>query len=58
MEANNLEYFKDGGDTRIRQKPGPKNSLGLVKFLFPNAFNIYLHDTPDSSLFASAAFAC
>lgn len=52
MEANDLEYFKDGGDTRIRQKPGPKNSLGLVKFLFPNAFNIYLHDTPDSALFA------
>lgn len=52
MEANNLEYFKDGGVTRIRQRPGPKNSLGLVKFLFPNAFNIYLHDTPDGALFA------
>ncbi|QJR37869.1 L,D-transpeptidase family protein [Gemmatimonas groenlandica] len=52
MEANDLEYFKDGGETRIRQKPGPKNSLGLVKFLFPNAFNIYLHDTPDDALFA------
>lgn len=52
MEANDLEYFKDGGETRIRQKPGPKNSLGLVKFLFPNAFNIYLHDTPDGALFA------
>ncbi|WP_310569672.1 L,D-transpeptidase family protein [Gemmatimonas sp.] len=52
MDANDLEYFKDGGETRIRQKPGPKNSLGLVKFLFPNAFNIYLHDTPDDALFA------
>lgn len=52
MEANDLEYFKDGSDTRIRQKPGPKNSLGLVKFLFPNTFNIYLHDTPDDALFA------
>ena len=52
METNDLEYFKDGGETRIRQKPGPKNSLGLVKFLFPNAFNIYLHDTPDDALFA------
>ncbi len=52
MEANDLEYFKDGGETRIRQKPGPKNSLGLVKFLFPNAFNIYLHDTPDDALFS------
>jgi murein L,D-transpeptidase YcbB/YkuD len=51
MEANNLEYYQDGNETRIRQKPGPKNSLGLVKFLFPNSFNIYLHDTPQDDLF-------
>ncbi|MFI5257347.1 MAG: murein L,D-transpeptidase [Gemmatimonadales bacterium] len=51
MEQENLEYYKDGGATRIRQKPGPKNSLGLVKFLFPNDFNIYLHDTPAKELF-------
>jgi murein L,D-transpeptidase YcbB/YkuD len=51
MAANNLEYWKDGGVTRIRQKPGPENSLGLVKFLFPNDFNIYLHDTPQKELF-------
>ncbi|HEX6334381.1 MAG TPA: L,D-transpeptidase family protein [Flavisolibacter sp.] len=35
----------------IRQKPGPKNSLGLVKFVFPNSHNIYFHDTPAKSLF-------
>lgn len=35
----------------VRQKPGPGNSLGLVKFLFPNSYNIYLHDTPSKSLF-------
>jgi murein L,D-transpeptidase YcbB/YkuD len=35
----------------IRQKPGLSNSLGLVKFLFPNSYNIYLHDTPSKSLF-------
>lgn len=35
----------------IRQRPGPKNSLGLVKFLFPNEFNVYLHDTPYDALF-------
>ncbi len=51
MAAENLEYYKDGGKTRIRQKPGPKNSLGYVKFLFPNDFNIYLHDTPNHELF-------
>jgi murein L,D-transpeptidase YcbB/YkuD len=36
----------------IRQRPGPKNSLGLVKFLFPNEFNVYLHDTPFDKLFS------
>jgi L,D-transpeptidase YcbB len=51
MAAENLEYYKDGGATRIRQKPGPANSLGFVKFLFPNDFNIYLHDTPNRELF-------
>jgi murein L,D-transpeptidase YcbB/YkuD len=35
----------------IRQKPGMSNSLGLVKFLFPNSYSIYLHDTPSKSLF-------
>ena len=51
MERNDLEYWNENGATRIRQKPGPKNSLGLVKFLFPNDFNIYLHDTPERGLF-------
>ncbi|MGN6391606.1 MAG: L,D-transpeptidase family protein [Gemmatimonadales bacterium] len=36
---------------RIRQKPGPNNALGRVKFMFPNRFNIYLHDTPSRKLF-------
>jgi murein L,D-transpeptidase YcbB/YkuD len=39
----------------IRQKPGPENSLGLVKFLFPNSYNIYLHDTPSKSLFGETS---
>ncbi len=38
----------------IRQKPGPGNALGKVKFLFPNEHNIYLHDTPSKSLFSRA----
>ncbi len=42
---------------RVRQKPGPKNSLGLVKFLFPNSYNIYLHDTPAKSLFQQSTRA-
>lgn len=36
---------------RFRQRPGPDNALGLVKFLFPNHFSIYLHDTPSDRLF-------
>ena len=36
---------------RLRQKPGPRNALGRVKFLFPNKHAIYLHDTPSKSLF-------
>ena len=35
----------------VRQKPGPNNSLGLVKLMFPNDYNVYLHDTPQDDLF-------
>ena len=38
----------------IRQKPGPKNSLGLAKFIFPNADNVYMHGTPAQQLFSRA----
>ncbi|GAB3531402.1 L,D-transpeptidase family protein [Pontibacter brevis] len=37
---------------RVRQKPGPKNSLGMIKFLFPNEYAVYLHDTPADALFS------
>ncbi len=39
------------GALNIRQKPGPKNALGLVKFMFPNSYNVYLHSTPAPELF-------
>lgn len=47
LAQHNMEW--NGGN--IRQKPGPDNALGLVKFLFPNSHSIYLHDSPAKSLF-------
>lgn len=47
LERNHFEY--DG--TSIRQTPGPWNSLGRFKFMFPNPHNVYLHDTPARALF-------
>jgi murein L,D-transpeptidase YcbB/YkuD len=52
LERNNYEIVKEGGKQRIRQKPGDKNALGLVKFMFPNTFSIYMHDTPEDNLFS------
>jgi murein L,D-transpeptidase YcbB/YkuD len=45
VTARTFEY-------RLRQDPGPLNALGRVKFMFPNRFNVYLHDTPYRELFA------
>jgi murein L,D-transpeptidase YcbB/YkuD len=51
LAREDMETYQENGQTRVRQRPGPKNALGYVKFLFPNDFNIYLHDTPNHSLF-------
>jgi murein L,D-transpeptidase YcbB/YkuD len=55
LEAHNMEW----NNGQVRQKPGKNNSLGLVKFIFPNSNDIYMHDTPVKSLFAreSRAFS-
>ncbi|ARS34995.1 L,D-transpeptidase family protein [Pontibacter actiniarum] len=45
VTASNFSY-------RVRQKPGPDNSLGMIKFLFPNEYAVYLHDTPADALFS------
>ncbi len=47
VTARNFPY-------RLRQDSGPKNALGRIKFIFPNPFNVYLHDTPSKRLFARA----
>jgi len=41
-------------EVRVRQLPGPGNSMGEMKFMFPNEFGVYLHDTPEKALFAKA----
>ncbi len=53
LAKHNMEW----SGKSVRQKPGPNNSLGLVKFLFPNSYQIYLHDTPAKSLFGESARA-
>jgi murein L,D-transpeptidase YcbB/YkuD len=47
VTADNLAY-------RFKQDPGPQNALGRIKFMFPNQFDVYLHDTPSKELFAKA----
>jgi len=49
LERNNMEVDETG--QRYRQRPGKGNSLGQVKFVFPNHFNVYLHGTPSQRLF-------
>ena len=58
------EYLRKKGfafnsEGKLYQKSGSKNALGVVKFLFPNKFNVYMHDTPSKSLFnkTSRAFS-
>ena len=54
LEKNDMEITGElNGLPVVRQKPGEKNSLGKIKFLFPNSFNIYFHDTPAKNLFNS-----
>lgn len=52
LEENGFEVFlNDEGERFLRQLPGPDNALGGVKFLFPNDYHVYMHDTPHQNLF-------
>jgi murein L,D-transpeptidase YcbB/YkuD len=53
LPATRRNVEQIGKDLRLRQLPGPGNALGLVKFILPNAHDVYLHDTPAKGLFAS-----
>ncbi|HEX9942641.1 MAG TPA: L,D-transpeptidase family protein [Thermoanaerobaculia bacterium] len=54
LARHNMEMVYEGGVERIRQRPGGDNPLGKLKFMFPNEFDIYLHDTPADHLFDKA----
>ncbi len=54
VDPSSIDWFKVSANNfpyRLRQEPGPKNPLGNIKFLFPNRFQVYLHDTPARALF-------
>ena len=53
VDAEGVDWSDESSVSRLhfRQEPGPKNALGLVKFQFPNSFDVYMHDTPQDSLF-------
>ena len=54
VDPSNVDWDDEGEikELLFRQRPGPQNALGHVKFLFPNPFRVYLHDTPADALFA------
>lgn len=55
LEPENVNWTSvepKGFDYKLRQRPGPTNALGRLKFMLPNEYNIYLHDTPEQSHFA------
>jgi murein L,D-transpeptidase YcbB/YkuD len=54
VDASMIHQIGQGSEYRVRQRPGPDNPLGRVKFMFPNEFDIYLHDTPADHLFDRA----
>ena len=57
-QINWSQVTADNFNYKFRQQPGPKNALGQVKFIFPNQYSIYLHDTPAEKLFERSYRAC
>ena len=53
LDENAVDWYDEAALAKLhfRQEPGPKNALGLVKFQFPNQFDVYMHDTPQDALF-------
>jgi murein L,D-transpeptidase YcbB/YkuD len=51
VTAEQIQLLR-AGKLSVRQRPGPRNALGSVKFMFPNTYLVYLHDTPKTELFS------
>jgi murein L,D-transpeptidase YcbB/YkuD len=51
VDPSRIDWDSIGEEYQLRQRPGASNALGLVKFLFPNPYSVYLHDTPADNLF-------
>ena len=47
-----MELVRRDGKVTVRQRPGPGNALGLIKFVFPNENDVYMHATPAQALFS------
>ena len=54
VDPARINWKRGAMNVAFRQRPGPGNSLGLVKFNIANPFNVYLHDTPNDALFLRA----
>ncbi|MBI5013652.1 MAG: L,D-transpeptidase family protein, partial [Methylocystis sp.] len=54
IAASGFNVSYRGGKLVVRQPPGERNALGRIKFMFPNDFSVYLHDTPSRNLFAAS----
>ncbi len=57
IDASTIDWTQikpEGLSFKFRQDPGPQNSLGRIMFMFPNKFDVYIHDTPERGLFARA----
>jgi murein L,D-transpeptidase YcbB/YkuD len=52
VDPSRVDWRRSGAAVQFRQRPGARNALGGVKFLLPNPFHVYLHDTPNDGLFA------
>jgi len=57
VDARRIDWARTsakGFPYQLRQDPGPENALGRIKFVFPNPYSVYMHDTPSRTLFAKA----